>query len=104
MAAPTRLALKLLLATGQRRGELTLAKWAHFDLPGKLWTIPVELLKSSHTKRAPQPHSVPLSPLAVSLLEELRELTGKGVYVLPARVDQKKDSPYSASVLSQTVR
>jgi integrase len=104
MAPPTRLALKLLLATGQRRGELTLAKWEQFDLAAKLWTIPVELIKSSHTKRTPQPHVVPLSPLAISLLEELRALTGNGVYVLPARVDQKKDRPYSARVLSHTVR
>jgi integrase len=87
-----------------RRGELTLAKWDHFDLTAKLWTIPVELIKSSHTKRTPQSHIVPLSPLALSLLKQLQALTGKGVYVLPARADQKKDRPYSATVLSQTVR
>jgi integrase len=104
MAASTRLALKLLLVTGQRRGELTLAKWAHFDLAAKLWTIPVELLKSSHTKRTPQPHHVPLSPLAVSLLEQLQSLTADGIYVLPTRVDPTKNLPYSESALSHAVR
>src|SRR5437667_405760 len=60
MAEPTRLALKLLLVTAQRRGELTFAKWSHFDLDGKVWTIPVELLKTGHARRAvPEPHVVP---------------------------------------------
>jgi integrase len=105
MAAPTRLALKLLLVTAQRRGELTFAKWAHFDLKTKLWTIPVELLKTSHAKRTrPEPHIVPLSPLALEILEQLKGLTGEGAYVLPARADKKKDRSYSESVLSRAVR
>ena len=105
MAAPTRLALKLLLVTAQRRGELTFARWSHFDLDERLWTIPVELLKSSHARRSrPGPHVVPLSPLAISLLEQLKALTGEGVYVLPARADKKKDRSYSERVLSRAVR
>jgi integrase len=61
MAEPTRLALKLLLVTAQRRGELTFAKWAHFDLDGKLCKITAELLKSRHSRRAePETHLVPL--------------------------------------------
>jgi integrase len=105
MAAPTRLALKLLLVTGQRRGELTFARWSHFDLDEKLWTIPVELLKTSHAQRSkPEPHVVPLSPLAISLLERLKALTGEGAYLLPARADKKKDRSYSERVLSRAVR
>jgi len=105
MAEPTRLALKLLLVTAQRRGELTFARWSHFDLDGKLWTIPVELLKSSHSRRErPQPHQVPLSALALKLLGQLKEITGKAVYVLPQRADPKKDAPYSERVLSRAVR
>jgi integrase len=105
MAEPTRLALKLLLVTGQRRGELTFAHWSHFDLEGKLWTIPAELLKTSHARRSePEPHAVPLSPLAIELLEKLRALTGEGAYVLPARADKRKDRSYSERVLSRAVR
>jgi integrase len=105
MAKPTALALKLLLVTAQRRGELTFAKWSHFDLESKQWTIPVELLKTSHAKRTkPEPHVVPLSPLALDLLGQLRELTGGGVYVLPAHVDKKKNRSYSERVLSRAVR
>lgn len=105
MAAPTRLALKLLLVTAQRRGEITAAKWSHFDLEEKLWTIPVELLKSSHSRREkPEPHPVPLSPLAIDLLRQLKAVTGKGIYVLPSHVDAGKERPYSERVLSRAVR
>jgi integrase len=116
MAGPTKLALKLLLVTAQRRGEITFAKWTHFDLertrrdkgktvPDPLWIIPVELLKTSHAKRKkPEPHVVPLSPLAVQLLKKLKQLTGEGAYLLPARATAKSDAPYSEAVLSRAVR
>lgn len=105
MAEPTRIALQLLLVTAQRRGEVTHAKWAHFDLDNKLWTIPVQLLKSSHSRRSrPEPHVVPLSPLALDLLRQLKAITGDGAFILPARVDAKKDRPYSDRVLSRAVR
>jgi integrase len=105
MAQPTRLALKLLLVTAQRRGELTFARWSHFNFEGKSWTIPVELLKSSHARRAePEPHVVPLSSLALELLRALHELTGEGAHVLPARADKRKDRSYSERVLSRAVR
>jgi integrase len=105
MAEPTKLALKLLLVTGQRRGELTFAKWKHIDLKAKLWTIPVALLKSSHTRREkPEPHAVPLSPLAVELLRKLQGLSGSSQYVLPRRADAKQTGSYSERVLSRAVR
>jgi integrase len=105
MAKPTALALKLLLVTAQRRGELTFSKWSHFDLESNTWTIPVELLKSAHSRRSePEPHYVPLSPLALDLLKELQALTGEGRYVLPAHADKKKGAPYSERVLSRAVR
>ena len=105
MAAPTKLALRLLLLTAQRRGELTQAKWSHFDLDGELWTIPVELLKSSHARRStPEPHMVPLSPFAIEILRQIKEITGAGTFVLPAHVDTKKERPYSERVLTRAVR
>jgi integrase len=105
MAEPTKLALKLLLVTAQRRGELTFAKWSHIDTDAKVWTIPVELLKTSHARREdPEPHTVPLSPLALELLKKLRGITGAGEYVLPAYADKRKDRSYSERVLSRAVR
>ena len=105
MAEPTRLALKLLLVTGQRRGELTHAKWSHFDLDAKLWTVPVELLKSAHSRRdKPEPHVVPLSELAIELLSKLRALTSTSPYVLPTHASPRHARSYSDAVLSRAVR
>lgn len=105
MATPTRLALKLLLVTAQRRGEVTGARWSEFDLEGMTWTIPVARLKSSHSRReAVEPHVVPLSSLAVELLRQLQSATGAAPYLLPARADRKKTDPYSERVLSRAVR
>jgi integrase len=101
---PTRLALKLLLVTGQRRGELTAAAWSHFDLEKKLWTIPVELQKTSHARTVVQgPHVVPLSPLALDLLGQLKALTGEGRYVLPSRGNPKSQRPYSVGALTHAI-
>lgn len=105
MAEPTKLALKLLLVTAQRRGELTFAKWDHFDLDGKTWTIPVSLLKSAHIRRdGPEPHVVPLSALALELLRKLKTLSGESPSVLPAHASARHTGSYSESVLSRAVR
>jgi integrase len=79
--ATTKLALKLLILTFVRTGELRFAKWSEFEnLDGKepLWRIPAERMKLR------RPHLVPLAPQAVLLLTTLRKLTGKGSYLLPA--------------------
>jgi integrase len=77
----TRIALKLLILTFVRTGELRFAKWSEFEnLDGKepLWRIPAERMKLR------RPHLVPLAPQAVSLLTDLKKLTGKAAYLLPA--------------------
>jgi integrase len=60
-------AIRLLLLTGARYGELLSATWDQFDLTGGTWTKP-----SSHTKQK-RTHHVPLSPPALELLAKLRE-------------------------------
>jgi integrase len=105
MEEPTRIALKLLLLTGQRRGQLTLAQWQHFDLPQKLWTIPVELQKSEGRGDEPtKPHVVPLPPDAMELVLELHALTGSERWVLPSKHNTKKSQqPYSERALTRAV-
>ncbi|MEJ1966503.1 MAG: tyrosine-type recombinase/integrase [Gammaproteobacteria bacterium] len=106
MAEPTQLALKLLLVTAQRRAEVTFAEWTHFDLNGKQWTIPVELQKTEGaTKEPSEPHIVPLSSLAIDVLEKLRALTGGKRWLLPSQYSVKRgDAPYSERALSRAVR
>ena len=45
--AELRLALKLILVTAQRPGEVALAAWSEFDLERRSWTIPPERSKNS---------------------------------------------------------
>ena len=77
----TALALRLLVLTFVRTGELRFARWAEFEnLDGKepLWRIPKERMKLR------RPHLVPLAPQAISVLKTLQKLTGKGEYLFPA--------------------
>ena len=73
-------ALRLLLATGQRRSEVALAKWHEFDLEAKTWTIPAEQSKNG------KQHMVPLSSLSLEILAELRAELDAAAKV--AEVDQ----------------
>jgi integrase len=73
-------AVRLLLLTGARRGELLAAKWSDVDLEAGVWTKP-----ASTTKQAAL-HRVPLSAAAMQLLTEIRAQAGDGAeWLFPAR-------------------
>lgn len=61
---PVRSVFKILLLTGQRKGETTRMKWE--DIKENVWEIP-----ASDTK-ADRKHFVPLSPLALEIIESLK--------------------------------
>ena len=71
--------LRLLLLTGQRRGELALSRWQDVTLAGD---VPVWRIPGEHSKTG-APHTVPLSPAAVAEFRALRKLAGKSLYVFP---------------------
>jgi integrase len=88
----TGIGLKLLALTAVRPGELTAAKWAHFDRADQLkWVIPAEELKmrtkrqKARSERAGKGHEVPLSRQALALLRDLHKLTGHSEYLFPGR-------------------
>lgn len=64
-AYPFRQFVPLLLATAQRRGEVSRMKWSQIDLDAKQWVIPAELSKNG------KPHVVPLNDFALRLLAEI---------------------------------
>jgi len=105
MAPATRLALKLLLVTGQRRGEVTFAEKAHFDLANSLWTIPIELQKTEDaTKEPTEPHVVPLSPLAVEIVTKMFALSGSSRWLMRSQYSKKKsDASYSERAVTRAV-
>ena len=63
--APSALALRLIILTATRSGELRGAVWPEFNLANATWTIPAERMKAG------KEHTVPLCPEAVSILEAL---------------------------------
>jgi integrase len=79
--ASTRLALRLALLTFVRTAELRFARWSEFedlDGPEPLWRIPAERMKMR------RPHLVPLAPSAVEALLQLKGLSGRSEFILPA--------------------
>jgi integrase len=73
----TQLAIKLLMLTFVRTGELRGAEWGEFDLENKVWRVPAERMKQGIE------HVVPLSDQAVEVLEELQKLTGEYDLLFP---------------------
>jgi integrase len=67
----------ILLLTGQRRGELALAKWRDVDLQAGTWKIPDENAKSGRG------HVVPLSQWAVDEFKVLKRESEGSAYVMP---------------------
>jgi integrase len=62
--------VRLLILTGTRRDEVRCARRTEFDLWAKEWTIPGERTKNGHE------HIVPLSDLAMEVLESLPTIDG----------------------------
>jgi integrase len=58
-------AVRLLLLTGARRGEVLGAKWEEFDLAGAVWSKPAFRVKQARM------HRLPLSEAAVQVLREI---------------------------------
>ena len=73
----TKLALKYLLLTFVRTGELRGAEWSEIDFDKAEWRIPAERMKMR------DPHIVPLSRQAVAILKELKPITGQWKFVFP---------------------
>jgi integrase len=70
--------VKLLILTGQRRGEVGAMEWSELDFERRLWTLPPERTKNERR------HEVPLSATAVAILESLPR-RGQFVFSMPYR-------------------
>ena len=75
MTIVTTTAIKLLIVTGARRGEVAAMQWDEIDFAERIWLLP-----SGKTKNR-QAHKIYLSSIAIQLIEELRPVTGHSKYV-----------------------
>jgi len=75
--------IRLILWTAVRPGEARKARWDEVDLKNGRWVIPAERMKMR------QPHHVPLSKQAISMLKALKEVNGHETYLFPSKVGSK---------------
>lgn len=80
----TRLAMKMMVLTFVRTGELIGARWDEINWAEKQWEIPGERMKMG------LPHLVPLSHQTLAILKELRELSTNRVFVFPSQIRANK--------------
>jgi integrase len=87
MAEGTKLALKLQLVTAQRKAEIVSATWDEIDLTDRWWTIPPEKAKNKMA------HRVPLSPLALELLQAAKKISGDSPWLFPSPQTDRHITP-----------
>ena len=92
----TQLALKFLIHTFVRPGEIRGALWQEINLDKKEWRIPAGRMKMN------EEHIVPLSDQAIAILEELQPLTGKYDLLFPGVRNNRK--PMSENTLTFAIR
>lgn len=90
----TKIALKLILVTGQRPGEVAGMKWS--EIEENLWTIPAERMK---TKKA---HTVILPSLALELIEQAGSISSDSKYVFKSS-HKDGDQPIDTQAVSRAV-
>jgi integrase len=92
--ATAALALEFLTLTAARSGEVLGARWAEFDLKGKVWVIPAARMKAGCE------HRVPLSRRALAILDVLAK--GKvGEFIFAG---QKVGKPLSSMAMEMVLR
>lgn len=97
------LALRWLLATGQRVEEALGATWGEIDEEERLWVIPAERRKNRSKNRSGEPHLVPLTDLHLALLREIKERrVDASPWLFFSPRDPKK--PMGHRTLSQAIR
>ena len=89
-----KLAFELLVVTAARSGEVRLATWKEINVTDRVWTIPAERMKMHRE------HRVPLSLMALEVLDAARSLAGGNPLVFPNRLG----NPVRDTFLSQMLK
>lgn len=83
--SPAAAALRFLILTASRTGEVIGCRWSEIDIETKIWTLPPSRMKAGRE------HRVPLSDLALDLLKGL-ERTGEFVFTFNGTKPMAADS------------
>ncbi len=104
----TRLATQLTLLVFIRSSELRFARWEEVDFDRALWTIPAErqpidgVKHSTRGAKMATPHLIPLSRQALTLLTQVRQLTGRFELIFPG--DHAHWKPMSENTVNAALR
>jgi integrase len=90
-----RCALRISPLVFVRPGELRHMQWDELDFEKAEWHIPAAKMKLR------QPHIVPLSTQSIEILNEIKPLTGSGIYVFPGRTSS---NPMSNNAILAALR
>ena len=91
-----KLALRFLILTAARSGEVRMATWAEIDTDARTWKIPGARMKAGND------HRVPLSDAALTILEQARILDDDSGLIFPSPV--KCGSPFSDMTMTKLLR
>jgi integrase len=91
----TKLALKMILLTGQRPGEVAGMTWVEIDEDEGIWNIPAGRMKNSEAQR------VPLCPMAMDVIEQAKAYSSDSDYVF--RSSHKPKNPISRRAMAKAV-
>ncbi|AST67773.1 integrase [Kosakonia cowanii] len=104
----TRLAVELTLLVFIRSSELRFARWSEVDFETAMWTIPgerepLEGVKHSHRgSKMRTPHLVPLSCQALTILEQIKSMSGNRELIFVGDHDPRK--PMSENTVNKALR
>ena len=96
VSTAAKLALRMLILTMCRSGEIRNAVWPEIDLDEKLWRIPGNKTKSGRE------HTVPLAPAMLEVLEQARALNDGSSLVFPSPA--KPGRPMTDATLSKSLK
>lgn len=88
-------AVKFILLTMVRKGELVNATWDEVDFKNKVWTIPAERMKAGRA------HNVYLSEQAIDLIVAFQIYSEGSPYLLPGRINRRQ--PIANSSLNRVI-
>ena len=104
----TRLAVSLTLHLFIRSSELRFARWSEIDIRNNIWTIPATreaipgVRYSRRGAKMRTPHIVPLSRQSITILKQIREISGYQELIFPG--DHNPYKPMCENTVNKSLR
>ncbi|HAY5132009.1 TPA: tyrosine-type recombinase/integrase [Escherichia coli] len=104
----TRHAVLLMLHVFIRSSELRFARWSEIDFTNRVWTIPatrepiIGVHYSGRGAKMRMPHIVPLSEQSISILKQIKDITGNNELIFPG--DHNPYKPMCENTVNKALR